>query len=200
MTVSSTADTSISAPSNAAANGHAAQPRLSPENAARINEMGKRISGAFGEIVGVLMRAPQYRHTFLSDLEWLVLPPLVTGQFALAEARQKESGLTMPIAVLLWASVSDDVDARLSSNLGGQLRLKPNEWTSGANAWLIEAVGDPRAVKALVDQTLAGPLKGRGLKVVTRGADGKPALQVVRAGEATPGNGAAEPKPETVAS
>ena len=145
--------------------------------------MQRRVAAAFGEMVAVLLRSPQHRHMFLADLEWLILPAIATGQFALAEARQKETGMGAPVAVLLWASVADEVDARLSSNLGQAMRLKPAEWASGANAWLVEAVGDPRAVKALVDQTLAGPLKGRGLKVATRGADGKPAMQILRAGE-----------------
>ena len=110
---------------------------------------------------------------------------------------------------MLWASVNDETDARLSSNLGQHsggasvahpqphTRLKPQEWASGPHAWLVEAVGDPRAVKALVDQTLAGPLKGRGLKVVTRGADGKPALQILHAAPPTTGNGQATPMPKT---
>ena len=145
--------------------------------------MQRRVAAAFGEIVAVLLRSPQHRHMFLADLEWLILPAIATGQFALAEARQKETGMAAPVAVLLWASVADEVDARLSSNLGQVMRLKPAEWASGGNAWLVEAVGDPRAVKALIDQTLAGPLKGRGLKVATRGADDKPAMQILRAGE-----------------
>ena len=151
--------------------------------------MQRRVAAAFGEIVAVLLRSPQHRHMFLADLEWLILPAIATGQFALAEARQKETGMAAPVAVLLWASVADEVDARLVSACASvahqqpRVRLKPAEWASGGNAWLVEAVGDPRAVKALVDQTLAGPLKGRGLKVATRGADGKPAMQILRAGE-----------------
>lgn len=160
------------------------QPHLAlPSDAAKIAEMGRRVAAAFGEIVAVLMRSPQHRHAFLSDLEWLVLPAIATGQFALAEARQKDSGFGTPVAVLFWASVSDDVDARLSANVGQLMKLKPTEWAGGQNAWLIEAVGDPRAVKALIDQTLAGPLKGRGINVVIRGADGKPAIQILRAGD-----------------
>lgn len=170
-----------------------AGPRLTPAAAAKANEMGKRIAAAFGEIVGVLMRTPQHRHAFLADLEWLVLPPIGAGQFALAEARHKESGLAFPVAVILWASVSDEVDARLRSTAGsanGQhklhLRLKPDEWTSGPNAWLIEAAGDRRAVKALIDQTLAGRLEGRGLNALTRAADGRSAIQLLGGSDTAP--------------
>jgi len=158
-----------------------ARPTISPEDAARITELTKRITTAFGEIVAVFLRAPAHRHLFLADLEWLVLPALATGQFALAEARHKESGLAAPVAVMLWATVSAEVDARLTANAGKPVRLKPDEWAAGPNAWLVEAVGEPRAVKALIDKTLRGPLKGRSLKVTTRGADGTPALQLLTA-------------------
>jgi cytolysin-activating lysine-acyltransferase len=164
-----------------------ARPTISPEDAARVaTGMTKRIATAFGEIVSVFLRTPARRHLFLADLEWLVLPALATGQFALAEARQKESGLAAPVAVMLWATVSAEVDARLTASAGKPVRLKPDEWTSGANAWLVEAIGEPRAVKALIDRTLRGPLKGRDLKVTTRGADGTPTLELLKAPDSSP--------------
>ena len=49
----------------------------------------KMVSAAFGEMVSVLMRSDQYKHTSLIDLEWLVIPPLLRNQFLLLEARQK---------------------------------------------------------------------------------------------------------------
>ena len=58
-----------------------------------------RLSATFGQIVSVLMRTPQHRYAFLSDLEWLVLPAVATGQFSLAEAQDKTSGLSAPVAV-----------------------------------------------------------------------------------------------------
>ena len=160
-------------------NGAPATDAAAAKEAARGSAATRRIAAAFGEIAWVFLRTPAYRHLFLADLEWLVMPAITTGQFALAEARQKDGALSVPVAVLLWARVSDEVDARLAANLE-QPRLKPTEWASGPNVWLIKAVGDPRAVKALMDQLLAGPLAGRDVKVVARGADGKPALQVLK--------------------
>jgi cytolysin-activating lysine-acyltransferase len=148
--------------------------------------MAKLMARALGEIVSVLMRAPAFRHLFLTDLEWMVLPAIASRQFALAQVSHKESGLAAPIAVLMWASVSEEVDARLTSNLGQPMRLKPSEWTGGSIAWLVEAVGDLRAVQTLIEQTLAGPLKGRTLKVTTRNAEGKPAVQILSAADAPP--------------
>lgn len=89
----------------------------------------------------------------------------------------------MPLAVLLWASVSDEVDARLAASPSTTVRLKPAEWKSGPHVWLVEAVGEPRAVKTLIDQSLAGPLKATGLKIVSRDDKGKPTVKIVRAPE-----------------
>src|SRR5689334_14414833 len=86
-----------------------------------------RQSLAFTQIVSVLMRSPHYKHYTLADLEWLVLPPLVAGQFSVAEASIGASGPKVPAAIALWASVSAEVDKRLSGDLSAPMRLRPDE-------------------------------------------------------------------------
>src|SRR5476649_235653 len=39
------------------------------------------IDAAFGQAVWLMMNIPAYRHMFLTDLEWMVLPPIMLGQF-----------------------------------------------------------------------------------------------------------------------
>ncbi len=179
-----------SAASEPAPNGKASR-KLTADDAAKINALAKRMSASLGEITALLLQSRQHRHMFLSELELMVTPALSTGQFAIAEGRHKESGLSTPRAAIIWASVSKEVDARLAAQVGGPIRLKPSEWASGTNAWLVEAVGEPRAIKLLIDQAITGPLKSRGLKVVTRGPSGKPAVQHVKApaSSATPASG-----------
>ena len=46
-----------------------------------------RNAWAFTQVVGVLMRSPHYRRYTLGDLEWLVIPPLLAGQFRIGEAK-----------------------------------------------------------------------------------------------------------------
>jgi hemolysin-activating ACP:hemolysin acyltransferase len=154
------------------------------EDAARLAEMARRIAGTFGEIVALLMRAPQYRYAFLADLEWMVMPAIASGQLVLGEVQHKDSGISAPVAVIMWACVSDEVDARLTASLGTAIRLKPTEWTSGAHTWLVEQVGDAGVVQALIDRAFAGPLKGRTLKVAGKGPDGRPVIQTMRGGVA----------------
>jgi len=153
--------------SDAAASGAAS------DEARRRAAAAVRHSLAFAQIVSILMHSPRYRHYTLGDLEWLVLPPLLTGQCSVAEAKSKENGTSIPVAVALWASVSAEVDRRLAENLNTPIRLRPDEWRSGDILWLIDAVGDRRVVPGLLKQLADNTLKGREIKVRGRGEDGK---------------------------
>jgi hemolysin-activating ACP:hemolysin acyltransferase len=140
-----------------------------------------RQSLAFTQIVTVLMRSPRYRHYSLGDLEWLVIPPLVTGQYSVAEVKSKHDRVQVPVGVALWASVSADVDKKLSENLQTSIRLRPDEWKSGDILWLIDVVGDSRAVPQLLKQLVETAFKGRAAKMRTLGKDGKILVQRIAA-------------------
>lgn len=63
---------------------------LSKEDVAKVQALrSKMISAFFGKIVTLLMRSPHYKHYSLSDLEWLVIPALLTNQFLVVEAQMK---------------------------------------------------------------------------------------------------------------
>lgn len=130
------------------------------------------LSAAFGKITAVLMRTPEYHQMRLSDLEWLVVPAVATRQFLIAEA-QKATGLTVPVSVVLWATVSDTVDQRLSSNVGELIRLKAEDWKSGSIPWLVAAAGEPRAVAGLLKVVAERQFGASGIKAIAQGADGK---------------------------
>jgi len=80
-----------------------------------------RMAQSFAQVVAVLMRDPQFRNLRVVDLEWLVLPPIMAGQFRVGHAsRQPEAGkaqrggVAIPVAVALWARVSPQIDQRLA--------------------------------------------------------------------------------------
>lgn len=127
----------------------------------------KRMQASFGEIVALLMRSPQFKGMPLAALDQLVVPPVAAGQVMIAEAQHKETGIVAPAAAILWASVSDEVDQRLSDGQGKPLSLSPQDWKSGDNPWLIITAGDPRLVKPLVEQLQKTVPKGRKLKSLT---------------------------------
>jgi hemolysin-activating ACP:hemolysin acyltransferase len=150
----------------------------------------KNILAAFGEITSILMRSPQHKHHSLADLEWLVVPAVMTGQFTIAEAHSKANGLTVPVGMVFWASLSDEVEKRLSESLDVPLRLKPEEWKSGNNLWLVEAIGDQKVTQAILKRLAANEWAGRVVRFRGRDKDGKPKIGVLSAkpaGEAVGG-------------
>lgn len=163
---------SAEAPAAAATNGTG---KLSPEDAKKRVVAAKQMAAAFGEVVTLLMRSPTDKHHALTDLEWLVVPAVARGQFALAEAQSKETGAVSPAGAVLWALVSEEIDKRLS-DLSTPLRLKPAEWRSGNIPWIILATGDTRVLAGLIQQLTKTVLEGRAPKMRVRGADGKIAV------------------------
>lgn len=150
---------------------------LSVAEAQRRTAAVARVSVAFAQVVSVLMRSSLHKHFSLADLEWLVVPPLIAGQCRVAEAKSQPDGPGVPVAAVLWASVSPEVDRRLSENLNAPIRLRPDEWKSGDILWLVEAVGDGRVLPPLLKQLSENTFKGRSVKMRTRGEGGKLAVR-----------------------
>jgi hemolysin-activating ACP:hemolysin acyltransferase len=132
--------------------------------------LARQVDVTLGQIVTILMRSPQHKERPLADLEWLILPAILSGQCRVAQAQQ--SGIAVPVGVALWASVSSAVDQRLS-DLSGPWRLEPDEWRSGDIPWLAELVADTPTQQALLKHLGETVFKGRGIKMRVRDADGK---------------------------
>ena len=131
---------------------------------------------AFAQIASLAMRSPLYRHFAIGDLEWLVLPALALGTFAIAEAKA-QGGPNHPVAAVLWASVSPEVDARLSANLEAPVRLRPDEWRSGDQLWIVAIIGDQRIATGLLQQLAGSAFQGRPVNIRVSGSDGKVVLR-----------------------
>lgn len=91
----------------------------------------RTVAQVMGEIVWLLSQSPQHKNFFISDLEWLVMTPILLNQFRIFYAPDR------PIGVALWAYVNERVDERLS---GGNARLAPADWKSGDILWLVDIV------------------------------------------------------------
>lgn len=146
---------------------------LDPDEAKRRAAAAKQAAASFGEIVSLLMRSPTEKTHTLQDLEWLVAPAIVTGQFAVADAQSRETGAVMPVGAVLWANVSPEIDQQLSSNLDAPPRLRPQDWRSGDIPWIIMSIGDSRVVGGLLQQLSKSLFKDRPAKIRAKGADGK---------------------------
>ena len=125
---------------------------------------------AFTRVISVLSKSSPYRGATLGDLEWLIVPPLMTGQFAIMDAQI--NGQTAPVAVAFWAHVSPEVDQRLSDTSMISVRLRQDEWRSGDIPWLVDAIGHPGAAADLIEKLRNAMFAGREVKA-----------RIVRAGE-----------------
>ena len=141
----------------------AAKP-LKPEELQKRAAASKHLAATMGELIGLMARSPRHRDHKLADIRWLVVPAIRTGQYSLAKAQSKSNGYTSPIAAVLWASVSDEVDKRIAGDLSAPIRLAPREWKGGDNLWLVDAIGDNRLVSEMVKRLQTKEWKGRAVK------------------------------------
>ena len=138
--------------------------------------LSKRISAGLGEIASVFMRSKAHAILPIGQLQTL-MPAIARNQFVTAEARSRENGMSSPIAVVIWATVSDEVDKRLSAEPQKPVNLAPAEWSSGPHVWVIEAVGEPRAVSVLIKRLQDSRWKGQTVKLRARGEDGRASIK-----------------------
>ena len=117
---------------------------VDPEMLKKIAALRTQVRESFGKVVMAMMGLPRYRHQTLNDLQHLVLDPLIRDRIAIAFPSDKEAGPLTDIAGLaIWASVSEEVDAKLRDQIKGgawPVRLKADEWNSGDINWLIDVI------------------------------------------------------------
>ncbi len=159
----------------------AAKPQLSKQEQQQAALQSKMMMAAYGEIISVLSKSQHYKGATLTDLEWLVVPAVVNAQFTLAEAQSKSNGFVTPVGLVMWAFVSPEVDARLTANIAAPVKLTPQEWKSGDIIWVVDAVGQPRIVDALLKQVMKTTWKGRNAKMRARTKDGQCAVATLTA-------------------
>lgn len=96
-------------------------------------------------------RDPIRKFSFIADMDWMLLPPVILDQCQLFT----QNGI--PTGFFTWAFVSDTIDARLRS---GVARLAPHEWKSGPHLWLIDLVSPFAAADEMIATLLQGVLSG----------------------------------------
>lgn len=109
---------------------------LNPEELAKLTDLVKQQAKTvatkiplLGAASWLMMQQPSTKHTFLSDLEWRVLPPLVLDQ---AKIYVRDD---MPLAYVSWARLSEDVAQRYRA---APHRLLPTDWRCGEQVWLVD--------------------------------------------------------------
>ena len=121
----------------------------------------RMIAAQFGNIVTILMQSPGHRNFQLIDLYKRVVPPLLANQFRLAEAVKKETGTSLPVGLIMWARVSDEVHQRLYQDPSRSIDLDAKEWNSGDNYWIVDAIGPERFVAPLLNDLRQKEFNGK---------------------------------------
>ncbi len=129
------------------------------------------MTAAFGEIVGILMRAPKYKLMKLDALRFSVLPAITHNQYLIARARQSETSAPVAGGVAMWASVSDAVDQRLRSNKEPRLTLSTDEWNSGPHLWLVDLISPSQLAIPILKDLEEKVAKGRPMTAQTVSSD-----------------------------
>jgi hemolysin-activating ACP:hemolysin acyltransferase len=135
------------------------------------------------------MRDPVYRQARIAHLETMVVPAVVSGQWRVGHSplqTPRPGGSSpgpramAPVAAVLWASVSDEVDKQLSDPVGKSAAVTPDQWSSGGNLWIMVAAGEKRGIARVIQQLRKSNFKDRPVKFRTRGPDGKVRIETFK--------------------
>jgi cytolysin-activating lysine-acyltransferase len=133
-------------------------------------------AATFGRLMALLMASPRHAAMTLADANAYVAPPVALGQFALVNAQQAENGPLAVVAAAWWAFVSPEVDQRLSESREAHFKLQPQDWRSGDQPWVIEALGEAKVVNDLVGKLAERYFKGKHAKIRAHLPDGRVAI------------------------
>lgn len=112
---------------------------------------------ALGPVIMLYMQSSHRRFQFISDLEWLLLPPLIRGQCKLYMKKK------YPISFLSWAFLDSETEMKLLKN-GGKLR--PEDWQSGENPWIIDIVAPFGGVEQMLADVRKNEFDGKTVKII----------------------------------
>ncbi len=124
----------------------------------------KTMSAVLGEIVWLMSQSPLHKQFFISDLEWFVMTPALLQQFRTFYATDR------PIGVVLWASVSEEVEERL---MAGTTKLRPQDWKSGDKLWVVEVIAPFGGAEEMVKDLKANVFPQREVSYLATNKDGK---------------------------
>lgn len=125
-----------------------------PELLEKATKLRSTVRETFGSVTMSMMALPRYRHLPLSELQGIVLEPLMRDRVAIARVSGDAEPLADIAGVAFWASVSEDVDTKIREQIKAgvfPVRLTPDEWASGEINWLFDVIApNPEAVGRVI--------------------------------------------------
>jgi cytolysin-activating lysine-acyltransferase len=164
--------------SGASEAGTKAAQEVSPEVLKKIAAVRSHVRESFGKTVMAMMMLPRYRNQSIGDLQNLVLEPLIRDRIALAYPGNKDENDFDDISgVAIWASVSEEVDARIRDQIRAgtfPVRMKAEDWNSGTINWLLDVIAPDEKKTASVIANFKQVVKEGSLRlhpIITRLVD-----------------------------
>ena len=111
---------------------------------------------AMGPVIMLYMQSSHRKFQFISDIEWLLLPPLMIDQCKLYMKKE------YPISFVSWAYLDEAAEKRMLKN-GGKLR--PEDWQSGDRLWLIDIVAPFGGVQNMLLDLQTNEFPGKAIRI-----------------------------------
>ncbi|MCG7626091.1 toxin-activating lysine-acyltransferase [Epibacterium sp. Ofav1-8] len=127
-----------------------------------------------GEIAFLHMCSQAHRGLSVAGMDLTFLPALQHDQ---CRFYRKEAG---PIAVVAWAWVSDELDARLQKE---DVVLAREDWQSGDNLWIMEIIAPFGNADAVLSDLAERVVKDTPCKIRRRQSDGSLLITPVNIGD-----------------
>ncbi|MBL6665278.1 MAG: toxin-activating lysine-acyltransferase [Rickettsiales bacterium] len=121
------------------------------------------LESTLGVISLLASKSNAHKYLFLSDLEWLIIPPLTKKQFVVFRSKKNE-----PIAFVSWANVSEEVETRL---LSGSTKLQPKDWDSGDKTYIMDVISPFAKSKDVLKELQEKHLKNKKAKILAPNKD-----------------------------
>lgn len=148
------------------------QSEINVEEFAKTVDEKLKISTVLGEATWLMTQSIVHRFNFfVADMEWLILAPIIHGQFKLYRSEGK------PAALAVWALTSDEVSKRLEIGLG---KMPLKDWTSGDQIWLIDVIAPFGKIDEIVADLKQTSFKGKSFKYHRTHPDGNREVVTVR--------------------
>jgi cytolysin-activating lysine-acyltransferase len=122
------------------------------------------VEEALGAVTWLLVRSTSHKHLFLTDFEWLVLPPIQLMQFRIFRDNKR------PLGYVSWALVDQAVEQRL---LQGVTKLAPKDWRSGDRLWVVDVVAPFGGAHKMLEEIQQRVFKDREAKILQPKPDAK---------------------------
>ncbi len=105
----------------------------------------RTVSSIIGDMVWLMGQSSGHKYLTLSDLEWMVMPPVLWEQYKIYRDENQR-----PVGIALWAYLSEEAENKIQS--GG--KIVPMDWgngaeisaengitkTEGGTLWLVELI------------------------------------------------------------